>query len=65
MLYYKVKRILLENEESKTRPFNVTQLAAAMDISDRHLRNLMKRGHPEDIERIAKGLDMDPQQLEV
>ena len=63
MLEYKVKRFLLDNEFSKTRPLNMTQLAAVMEISDKHLRTLMRRGRLDDVERIAKGLGIEPAQL--
>ena len=63
MLEYKVKRILLDNEYAQTRPLNMTQLAQAMDMSERHLRNLLKRGREDDIERIAKGLRIAVDQI--
>jgi len=63
MLIYKVKHILLENEAAQTRPYNMTQLAASLDISHKHLLHLIKQGRSQDIERIAKGLDVNPSQL--
>jgi len=60
MLEHKVKRILLDNEYAQARPYRMTHLAAALDISERHLRNLLKRGRQDDIERIARGLNIDP-----
>ena len=63
MLIYKVKHILLENEAAQTRPHNMTQLAASLDISHKHLLHLIKQGRPQDIERIAKGLNVTSAQL--
>lgn len=63
MLALKVKKILLENKFSQTRPWSITQLAAMIDISDQHLRRLMEQARPQDIDRIAKGLGVESAQL--
>ena len=63
MLELKIKKILLNNKFSNGWPSNMTQLAAAVKVSDRHLRHLIKQGRPQDIDRIAKGLGVEPTQL--
>lgn len=59
MLELKVKRILLDNKFSGTGPGTMTQLAAAVGISHKHLLDLLRRGRQDDIDRIANGLGVD------
>ena len=63
MLAFNVKRILLENEYAGIRPNNMSQLATAMDISYKHLYNLIHRAREDDIERIALGLGIPVEEL--
>ena len=63
MLKLKVKRILLENQFVGVRPGNMTQLAAAMEISHKHLLDLLHRGREDDVKRIAVGLGIPFDQL--
>ena len=63
MLRLKVKKKLLENQFSGKVPANMTQLAAAVGISPKHLYFLLDHGRPQDIDRIAKGLGISKDQL--
>lgn len=65
MLGAKVQKILTDHKwaDPKVEPWTMTQLAAAIGISHQHLRRLIDFGRPQDIERIAKGLGVSPEQL--
>jgi len=59
MFAYQVKKILLKNQFSGKSPNNMTQLAAALGISYKHLRDLIRLARTQDIDRIARGLGVD------
>lgn len=63
MLIVKVQQILVENRHNKREPKTMTQVAATVGISERRLYQLIDLGRPEDIERIAKGLGVEPTEL--
>jgi len=60
MIGMKVQQILVENRHTGKLPRTMTDLAAGMGISERQLYQIFKDPKPADIERIARGLGVDP-----
>lgn len=63
MLGLKIKKILLENEYAGKSPANMSQLAAIMGLSYKRVYEMVRRERQDDIERLAKGLGISPNQL--
>lgn len=63
MLAHKVQKILLDNKFAKIQPSTMNQLAARIGISYKRLTELINRAREDDIERIAKALDVDSSEL--